>query len=230
MTTGIYALYWEEQDLIYIGQSQDISSRSRNHFSKMQLNQHSNYKVQNAYSKYGYPQLVTLEICNFTELDELEIFWTKEFNALHSDVGLCIVEPGDVGRGTNHGSSKYSKIQILRVFSLLYKGKNSVSAISRRTKVSIPNILNILGGIRHIWLQETYPDKYMLMLNRQKTRRVLQSTVMVKSPTGVVHSILNIKEFSSTVDMPLTNLHAKVIGFTNLIYGRVKQYKGWRLI
>ena len=35
MTTGIYALYWEEQDLIYIGKAQKIEKRFKDHLSKL---------------------------------------------------------------------------------------------------------------------------------------------------------------------------------------------------
>lgn len=55
MTIGIYSLYWEEQDLIYIGQSQNIERRFTEHLYKLKNNTHTNYKVQKAYITYGLP-------------------------------------------------------------------------------------------------------------------------------------------------------------------------------
>lgn len=55
MTIGIYALYWEEQDLVYVGQSQDIARRFTEHKRKLKNTSHTNYKVQAAYNLYGIP-------------------------------------------------------------------------------------------------------------------------------------------------------------------------------
>lgn len=50
MNSGIYALYWWEQDLVYIGLSQNLSSRKLEHLNKLKNNRHTNYKVQNTYN------------------------------------------------------------------------------------------------------------------------------------------------------------------------------------
>ena len=229
MTIGIYALYWEQQDLVYVGQSLDIESRGRSHLSKMRLNKHSNYKVQESYNSFGLPVLIIIEICAIDQLDSLEHLWTEEFSALSSDRGLCIVAPGLAGRGTEHHSSIYSRTQILKVFSLLYKTKLSVLDISLRTRVSECNIRNILCGNRHIWLKEEHPEKYLSMLSRDKFIRRLSTKVTLVSPSGVTHNVDNIKEFSNFIEIPATSLAAKIAGFTKVIYGKSNQYKGWKI-
>lgn len=88
MTIGVYALYWEDPDLVYVGKSQNIESAFKaRHCRKAELNLHSNYKVQEAYNLYGKPLLIILDVCPVSELDILEIFWTKELNSLHSANG-----------------------------------------------------------------------------------------------------------------------------------------------
>ena len=47
--SGIYALYWWEQDLIYIGLSQDLFSRKSQHYRSLKSSTHYNPKLQNAY-------------------------------------------------------------------------------------------------------------------------------------------------------------------------------------
>lgn len=146
MTIGIYAIYWEEQDLIYIGQSVNIERRFQEHNSKAAIQKHSNYKVQELYNIYGSPTQFIIEECSSSTIDSREIFWTKEFNAQ-----LTIVDPGKgVGRGTNHAASKYSKFQILKVFSFLYRTIKTYKEISRLTKVSEGVISSIAQEQSHL--------------------------------------------------------------------------------
>ena len=42
MTMGIYALYWQEQDLIYIGQSKEIERRFKDHLRELEACIHCN--------------------------------------------------------------------------------------------------------------------------------------------------------------------------------------------
>lgn len=186
MTIGIYALYWEEQDLIYIGQSQNIEARFKEHLYKLKNNKHTNYKVQNTFDLYGEPQLNILETCGLDKLNNLEIFYTKEFDSINN--GLNIVEAGNVGFGTNSNASKYSKIQILKVFSLLYKTSLSYHSISGKTKVSTVTISDISKGRSHTWLQEKYPNKYISIegnnILRFKNKNIVTDYPILLSPDG----------------------------------------------
>ncbi len=49
MNSGIYALYWPEQDLIYLGQTNNFSIRKYEHFRLFKTGTASNYKLKNAY-------------------------------------------------------------------------------------------------------------------------------------------------------------------------------------
>lgn len=233
MTIGIYALYWEEQDLIYIGQSQHIEVRYREHLRLLASNKHTNYKVQNAYILYGPPTLNILEICPIIQCNELEVQWTDEFNSLSSLNGLNIIEAGKVGWGTNSNSSKYSKIQILKVFSYLYTHKGSLVDIQKRTAVDKFTISDILKGTSHRWLQCTYPDKYMLLSTRKRKVRSISSMLGTKitllSPEGNIFHIENITEFCKELNIPNIALTSIVRGFARVIDGTRKQYKGWTL-
>ena len=70
--------------------------------------------------------------------------------------------------GLNNPKSKYSKRQILKVFSLLYRTKLSKAKIGLRTKTSESLAKSILNLGSHRWLQEEYPEKYALMLTRKR--------------------------------------------------------------
>lgn len=161
MTIGIYSLYWEEPDLIYIGQSQNIERRYKEHLNLLIRNKHYNYKVQEAYIKYGLPMHTVLEVCSLSELNSAEVYWTSEFNNL-----LNIADPGEIMSSSSSRHKKYSKIQVLRVFSYLYKNHVSIEDIALKTKVSIHTVKQISAGYKHIWLKGAYLKKYLKMLDR----------------------------------------------------------------
>ena len=86
-----------------------------------------------------------IEECAISGLDDKEILWTNEFDSINN--GLNIVEAGACPTGFNARNSKYSKIQILRVFSLLINTSKSHSEISKITKVTSSTICNMYAII-----------------------------------------------------------------------------------
>jgi group I intron endonuclease len=233
MTTGIYSLYWEEQDLIYIGQSQNIEIRAKEHISLLTRGKHTNYKVQKAYNLYGLPEHSIIEICDITLCNEAEVYWTKEFNSLNTKQGLNIIEAGQVGWGTNANNSKYSKVQILKVFSMLYKGVYRVGNITDRTNVSKATINDILTGSSHLWLKATWPEKHEQMLTRAKVLQSISSkcggSFTIISPEGDSHTVSSITEFCKSLNITDTALTTTIRGFARVLDGTRKQYKGWKL-
>ena len=160
MTIGIYALYWEEQDLIYIGQSQDIERRYKAHIYHLNLQDHKNSRVQLTYSLFGIPKLIILEECSISQLLELEASYISEFGSAERGLNILVAKP--TSWGTKSANSKYTKRQILSIFSLLYKGKLTCPQIASRLKVNTSTVENICGS-SHMWLKEDYPKQYALM-------------------------------------------------------------------
>jgi hypothetical protein len=226
MNSGIYALYWWDQDLVYIGLSQNLDKRRKEHFSLLTKVKHTNYKIQEAYNKFGYPDFIIIEYCNIVELPEREIFWCKEFDGLGKN-GLCLVEPGVVGFGTNSNSSKYSKIKILKIFSLLYKTRLQHKEIATRVGVPASIVHDIKKGASHLWLQSEYPTEYAKMcvpissFSDSRKAQLREEATDIISPDGVVHSVINIREFAK-----INNLHNTCLG--EVIRGARKSHKGWR--
>lgn len=235
MNSGIYALYWWEQDLVYIGLSQSLSNRRIEHFSLLKNNRHTNYKVQNAYNQYGKPEFIILENCKISELPEKEILWCKEFDALGSR-GLCLVEPGKVGFGPNSNSSKYTKRQILKVFSLLYKGKSTYIQIGTRLRVSHELVKDISKGFTHLWLKEQYPEKHnkMLTVNRLKlsaSTKHASYDAYILQPEGNILHITNLYEAANKYFNTISDNDTKNIveGLRRLLTGKRSQYRGYTL-
>lgn len=225
--SGIYALYWWEQDLVYIGLSQSLKSRELEHYNLMRKNKHTNYKVQNAYDKYGEPEFIVLEYCSIAELPEKEVEWCTEFNALGIK-GLCLVEPGVVGFGTNSNASKYSKIQILRVFSMLYKGTYSILEISSRCNVNRQLPYDINNGKTHLWLKIDYPYEYSLMLSidrRQALNKQKPLRALIRSPSGEILEVYSLSDFCREEFNDVTQ--KKHMG--SVLTGKRRSHRGYTL-
>lgn len=221
MTTGIYALYWEEQDLVYVGLSQDITHRFVEHINSLKRDKHTNYKVQDTFNRYGVPVLVILELCEINKLNEQEILWTKEFNSINT--GLNIIEAGYSGFGVNSRNSKYTRLQILQVFRLLYTTTKSYKEISYSTKVAYQTISDIQHSISHIWLKEEYPFQYLLMKNTL-VGQDRKKGIKVISPEGLIHTVYNISKFSREYKLDDSNFSKVIRGVQNY-----NSHKGWRL-
>lgn len=202
MNSGIYALYWWEQDLVYVGLTSCLSRRYTEHLYQLRRGTHSNYKVQNAYNSFGTPEFIVLEHTQPEQLHLKEIEWCEELDALGKN-GLCIVEPGIVGSGVLSNNSKYQKLQILKVFSLLCKNNLSISLIAKRTSVSESTIKAIQVGRQHTWLRGQYTDKYdSMVLNTkqcEKTKIYKECiTYKIVKPDGQIEVVSSLLEFCKT--------------------------------
>lgn len=228
MTTGIYLLYFEELDQVYVGQSINISKRYRDHKSALSLGKHTNCKLQKAYALYGIPKLQILEQCESNNLDKLEIFWTHEFNSLNNGLNVCY--PGNgAGSGIHNHNSKYSKLQLLRVFRKLYLTSSSFSnkEIGIMYGVNESTVASIRLGDGHLWLKEEFPWQYSKIkatdINKTHSPvNLIQGGVYLKDPLGIVHNILNIREFARKNSLDPA-------GIFKVRKGKCKHTKGWTL-
>ena len=72
---GIYKIVNKATGQCYVGQSQRVKKRLREHFRLLRRNQHTNPHLQNAYNKYGADNFygaMEIECVDFDELDMLE--------------------------------------------------------------------------------------------------------------------------------------------------------------
>jgi group I intron endonuclease len=72
---GIYKIVNKATGQCYVGQSQRVKKRLKEHFRLLRWNKHTNPHLQNAYNKYGpsaFYGAVEVECSNLEELDQLE--------------------------------------------------------------------------------------------------------------------------------------------------------------
>ena len=233
MAIGIYALFWEEQDLIYIGQSRDLYTRIRRHFSELKKIGHTNEKLQNAYNKYGKPAVYIVQECVESELEKLERLYISEFDSVNN--GLNKTKGSGSVSGVEHGSSKYSKIKILKVFSLLIKTNKSLIEIANRAKVTYDLVITIKNNKGHFWLKDKWPELYSMLSNNDRIRTYasLKTTnVTLVSPEGCVYPDVNISDFVESNLSLFKNKDKRLIcnGLYKVTSGIRSSYLGWKII
>lgn len=224
MTIGIYALYWAEQDLVYVGKSQAIEHRWADHRLSASRNEHTNYNVQLAYNLYGQPEYLILDVTDLSSLSYKEELWTKEFDALNPVVGLCIVPPN----GYTHNTSVYTTLQILKVFSLLYRKQTKIERISTRTKVNIATIKKIAVGKLHIWLKERYPKEYSLLESRTAVPTSSFSNAILKGIDGATYTIRSITNFCKQHPVLKDTWNYDRSRISLVLKGTLEEYKGFK--
>lgn len=228
MTAGIYAIYWEEQDLIYIGQSQDIKQRFIAHKSLFKRG-HYNYKLRKAYTEYGEPQFLILEECPIIELNSKEITYIEEFNSIY--MGLNINSGGDSNiLGYTSGKCKNTKEEIVSAFLMLLNPSNTLENIKKATGLSFSTIESIKYGKRHHWLKEEFPDEVLKMSEMVKSgvyqsisqENRFKTYAILVSPEGQEYLVTNASKFARE--------HSLNKGHTcSLIRGEISHHKHWTL-
>lgn len=229
MTIGIYALRFSD-DSLYVGQSNNIESRYKGHCAKLRKYRHYNYKLQDKFNSLNYlPDLIILEICSLDMLDKLEISWAEELDTIFN--GLNIVPAGiSGGSGTEASSSKYSKLDILKVFILLIRTNKTAKQIEDRTKVNRRTVRNIRIGTQHLWLQEQFPEEYEIM--RLKSKSVINRWNVSEQKHTLIDSKGVATQFSSIRDFCKTYLSDKNIdvaarGISELLQNKRKTSYGY---
>lgn len=72
---GLYKIVNKATNQCYVGQSQRVRKRLREHFRLLRMNKHTNSHLQNAYNKYGAESFVgeiEVECADLEELDKIE--------------------------------------------------------------------------------------------------------------------------------------------------------------
>jgi hypothetical protein len=234
MTVGIYALYWEEPDLVYVGKSEHLEDRVYAHNRYFKHSEHYNLQMQEVYNKYGPPVVLILEQnIPIQELNRLEILWVNEFDSLN--YGLNIQEPGvQTGSGTLNPNSRHSKRRVLRAFSYLYKYGYIIEKVSKLTGIPMGTLSHINCGKAHLWLKEEYPAQFSQMLknakNYDKISLATGSEKYLKDPLGNIHRIINLSSFCKSNEITKDTWNNYRASLSGVASGKREQYKGWTLV
>lgn len=106
---GIYKITNLINNRIYIGQSDRLNEREREHFYRLKNKTHHNEHLQKAFNKYGKDNF-KFEIIEITDdLDNRELFWLNESGGLNSDKTYNFKDP------LTKKFSDYTRVKISKI-------------------------------------------------------------------------------------------------------------------
>jgi hypothetical protein len=239
MTCGIYLLNFTGTHKVYIGQSKNLEHRINNQHIKNLENNKASPKLQEAFNTYGYPTYTIIAECLQAELDDLEEaaigVWDSVNNGFNT---YSTVNQAPTWSGFGSGSSKYSKQQIIEVFNLLVTTDKPLKEIAELTQVPVHTITTIASLRSHSWLKEEFPERYLVLVSKTKTRRIVSANSIVSDklsaksqgivypriqcPQGNVYVIDNAYKFAKQNNLAPNH-------FQEVLNGHRKSHKGWRV-
>lgn len=228
MTIGIYRLIFNGTDKCYIGQSVDITKRYKHHLYILSKGLGA-IKLQNAYNKYGHPNIEIIEKTTRDNLSERENYHINRYNSYnngYNSLEFADEVPINTASGTEAPAAKYTKEQILEVFYYITDTLYTAEKISELTQVSTCIVHYIKLGNGHLWLRELEPIKYdKYITNREHGNACSNKGISypkLMSPTGKLFNITNRNRFA--ID---NGLDSGALG--RVLRGTAKSHKGWRL-
>lgn len=90
---GIYKITNLINLKVYIGQSDRLNDRKREHFYRLKRNEHNNEHLQKSYDKYGEENFIFEIIEETDDLDNREIHWINEYGGINSELNYNLKDP-----------------------------------------------------------------------------------------------------------------------------------------
>lgn len=108
---GIYKILCTPNNKIYIGSSQNLQKRFKQHINHLKIGNHINKHLQNAYNKYGVHnlQFIIIENVRINELINREQYWIDLYKPYIRSIGFNQTKIADRPLGYKH-DNKTKKI------------------------------------------------------------------------------------------------------------------------
>ena len=132
--SGIYCIENIVNNKKYIGLTNDVARRKREHLNLLRNNRHENQHLQYAWNKYGEASFVfyVVEECSIDMLDEREKYYIAKFLSDNDEFGYNIESGGRVNQiVAEETRNKLSKALKGRVFSQEHKDHIGQALIGR---------------------------------------------------------------------------------------------------
>lgn len=210
---GIYKITFDSGEF-YIGKTSNFEKRKAQHISTQGL---GSPRLQKAFINQKDPKIELIEVCNTSELDELEKTYIAELQP-----PLNVLPGGETLSGLNHPRAKYTKEQLEKVLELFLFTEYNYTEIANKTNVNTATVHDILKGRSHTWLTEGVPEH---LLKDAKDRRDI---VTLYSPNGTEYKVKNITEFEEAHNLPkgmITKMSKNNRYFNALGWSKVKPRK-----
>ena len=105
---GIYKITNKKNNKVYIGQSDRLNDREREHFYRLEKQTHSNEYLQKSYNKYGKDNFLFEIIEETDDLNNRELHFINEYGGINSDKNYNLKDPLSM-EWSNYTKVKQSK-------------------------------------------------------------------------------------------------------------------------
>lgn len=174
MLSGIYVMNFNSLERsYYVGYSQNLVERKKQHYRRLVAGTHYNYLMQNTYNLVKVlPEFEVIEHCPVEVLGTREIYWIKEFDSYNN--GYNLSKGGEGGAyGEAHYNAQYKEADYINlVKTLASRPEESITAICKDINFDIYIAYSISTGASHAYLEEIIPLEYNIMLNRVSKRNM----------------------------------------------------------
>ena len=158
---GIYKIQNKENGKIYIGQSNDIERRIKEHCYPSRYK--NNYPIDVAIHKYGKTAFTfdVVEECNLNELNEREEQWIKYYQSNTNKGYNCNEGGSQASIGENNPKAKLTESDVVAIRSIYNKKGSKASAYELvKNKTSWSNFESVWQGAtwKHI-MPEVYTEE-----------------------------------------------------------------------
>lgn len=203
-TPGIYGIYSEVNDTIYVGSSLNMRRRTKQHKTDLKCNRHPNTHLQRAYNLYGVDefQFVILELTDIADKDHVHALEQKWLDYCTSNYkGVYNGRPiAESTRGYHHTEDAKEKIrQNSKKYMNRPEVKERYSALTKERMSNPEEMQKHLDRITKVW------------------------NVTLYDPEGNPHFVeKNLKQFCLDNGLFFSNI-------CRVLKGEQPHHKGWRI-
>lgn len=123
MTCGIYLLSFKETPKLYVGQSNNIEERFKQHIRQLRAGTHTK-KLQQAYLQFGLPEIEILEVCLPHDLDSRELHHMDFWNSIHDGYNSMPHAAGGCSTGEDNSKALYSNEEVIHLIGTIVANPN----------------------------------------------------------------------------------------------------------
>lgn len=219
--SGIYAIYNNVSDKIYVGSAKCISRRWYEHVKNLRNNTHKNNHLQsswNCHKELSFDFYV-LEFVNFDKIIKREQFWLDQIVKSYEVYNLNLNVAGFHGK--KHSQKTKDKI------SKTKKEQNLKTVHNEETRIKISEAVK---GKKRQPLSDEHKNKISVSSKRikmsdeckAKLKQILSRDFCIKSPDGTIYYGKNVREFCRLHDLDSRALSA-------VLNGKRRHHKQWTL-